>query len=305
MTRIVYKLHFSSAVRIGENRLSNTLEIMHSDTLFSALAIAWMHCHGTMEDFVHAAQHGDLRISSAMPYHGSTLYIKKPLFCMPFHASHTDGKSLKKISYIPLDGVPCYVDFLTNGGALPFVIPTFSQMHMVQKVNLQTEQSEPYLVAVRSFHPQCGLYFIADFTSLALQQQFESALDCLADTGIGGKISAGYGNFTYEKEDFPSLPSCAQPNCHIALSLISPSAQSLTHLHFDKLGYQLISRGGFVNSANYRTDATPVKRKRVAMFAEGSCFNHATTGQILDVSGPSTNHPVYRYGCGMYLGVSL
>ena len=66
--------------------------------------------------------------------------------------------------------------------------------------------------------------------------------------------------------------------------------------------YSLLRRGGFVQSENYFE--TPLKKKVTYSFAPGSCFKKRFKGTILDVSNYG-NHPVYRYGKPLFLGVDI
>lgn len=47
----------------------------------------------------------------------------------------------------------------------------------------------------------------------------------------------------------------------------------------------------------------PVKMHTLYMLSSGSCLDRRLTGCIADVSTPAVNHPVYRYGKGLYVGV--
>ena len=86
----------------------------------------------------------------------------------------------------------------------------------------------------------------------------------------------------------------------LALSSLWPTVEELPLLEGSY--YNLIKRGGFVNSPAYSSQ--PSKRHTIHMLAAGSCFKRKITGQIGDVSADG-NHPVYRYGKPLYLGVKL
>ena len=53
----------------------------------------------------------------------------------------------------------------------------------------------PYQVGLFRFAPDCGLYFICGFTEDGQDEDLEYLLDWLGATGIGGKVSSGYGKF--------------------------------------------------------------------------------------------------------------
>lgn len=307
MIRNIYKLEFSSAVHFGKNKLSNSLEIIHSDTLFSALAIEWINIYGKIDDFINAAENENFRISSAMPYKDDIFYIKKPIMNIEIDENYLDFKRIKKIKYVPIKEVNRYTDFIKNASEMDFEVPKFTQEYTMQKVNLMTEKSEPYNIEVRKFNDNCGLYFIAQFENEEFIQKFEEVLYSLSLTGIGGKVSSGLGKFTFNKIEDKEINSLLDKKSvyNISLSLLSPSLLEIQNLSSQNLAYNLITRGGFVNSSTYRNEMGAVKRKRISMFEEGSCFNSKIKGNIVDVSDENANHPVYRYGIGMYIGVDI
>lgn len=64
--------------------------------------------------------------------------------------------------------------------------------------------------------------------------------------------------------------------------------------------YKLCKRSGFLSP-----DGTPAQKKNdVYMIASGSCFPIRMQGEIATLSD-ATNHPVWRYGKGLYVGLMV
>ena len=61
-----------------------------------------------------------------------------------------------------------------------------------------------------------------------------------------------------------------------------------------------IQRSGFTWSPGLES---PVKTKSIYMLSAGSCLSTRLHGRMADVSTSGVNHPVFRYGKGLFLGV--
>ena len=64
----------------GSGERDRVDRICHSDTLFSAVSSA-MDRLGKLEDWIGAASTASVRISSAFPFQGKTLYVPPPRLC--------------------------------------------------------------------------------------------------------------------------------------------------------------------------------------------------------------------------------
>lgn len=170
------------------------------------------------------------------------------------------------------------------------------------------------------FAPGCGLWFgvhwrTPDATIGHAGPTFKKALDrclaALADSGLGGERTAGYGQFRLIDEKRPI--SLADPTSGSAAWLLSrylpAGAQETTAaLAHPEAAYNLIALRGWAQS-----DGNPdQRRKSVTMLEEGSLVgwpDGPAPGRVVDLRPTYQNpagdlpHPVYRYGLGLALGL--
>ena len=62
-------------------------------------------------------------------------------------------------------------------------------------------ETVPYFVGAYRFEANCGLYFLLGYEDAALEGEVHRLLKLLQYSGIGGKISSGFGKFRLEKCD--------------------------------------------------------------------------------------------------------
>jgi len=138
--------------------------------------------------------------------------------------------------------------------------------------------------------------------------ELEVCLDLLGRVGIGGERSVGGGGFDWRRAPSP-LPLAAEPR-GMALSLVCPSAAEVAAGALapgDGRGYRLVERSGWIASPAWQG----ARGRPVAMLAEGSYLAPslpAPVGRLVDVTPPgagSDQHPVYRYGLGLFLDEGL
>ena len=169
----------------------------------------------------------------------------------------------------------------------------------------------PYQVGLFRFAPDCGLYFICGFTEDGQDEDLEYLLDWLGATGIGGKVSSGYGKFhvvdkIYLNEPFDdqtewiyhALSSEHAP--YLLLSTSLPQTDELDHA-LEGASFQLVRRSGFMASDRVET---PLKKKTQYALSAGSVLQNRYQGALYDV-GLSDVHPVYRYSKPIFMGVTL
>ena len=144
MLRLV-KLKFLSPVHFGEVGIGieNSEEILHSDSLFSAICHAWGILYGKadLDDMLRRFDEAlPFLLSSAFLYEGDTFFLPKPL-CKPPGFENPDirekfGRDMKKTKYLPLQvferwvkGVDIPYESITKDypkyedGFIPFLIP--------------------------------------------------------------------------------------------------------------------------------------------------------------------------------------
>ena len=109
------------------------------------------------------------------------------------------------------------------------------------------------------FYPDCGLYIIVGVRTEAQAERMDRLISALGMSGIGGKISSGYGSFTVEERIDLCAPFDAQTEwLHDALEKRDAKHQLLltTSLPADDeledalegAQYQLVRRAGYVQS---------------------------------------------------------
>jgi len=170
-----------------------------------------------------------------------------------------------------------------------------------------SNSSQIYYVGRTTFAPDCGLWFLADLDPQQVSL-FEDLLAYLADGGIGGERSAGYGAFEVERIDPPDLPSPQRAQRVMTLSRYNPTKDEIDGgvLH-EGASYELVDVGGWLASP----DGPAQRRKRVRMIEAGSVLVAPVpvVGQIVNVcpeyeQSGAPQHPVWRSGIALTVGVT-
>lgn len=179
-------------------------EIPQADTLFGAIATGTAVLFGSeaVEELVEAFR-DRARISSAFPFYRGTYYLPKPLSVelvlesiferMPENERYTAVKKLKKAGYIDVE------NFENALRLKPFRAPGILPYSTIDlpKVSLDrvTENSDLYFWREVRFRKGGGLYFLYSGDGGIFRDYIEPALRYLADTGLGGKATWGFGLF--------------------------------------------------------------------------------------------------------------
>lgn len=310
-------LHFTAPVHLGDQGIGNETSgmVLRSDTLFSALWIAWQQCFDEP-----LAVNGDvgeplLTVSSAFPFVKDTCFFPRPMMPMP-HGERTDEelqqdirdknltKEVKKLRYIPetlfgkwVNGESFAVQdveaMVARGKELDRAIKRTIRPRVA--LDRESQASSLFFYGETRFAPRAGLHFFARLRS-DNWKRLEQALAWLGESGIGGKRSAGYGTFRPGYLDSP-LPEAANPNAWLSLSLVLPGGGEACRAD----QYSLVSRMGWTEGSQGSTDW---RHHRIAMFGEGSLFREPLRGQVADVRPfAEFPHPVYRNGLALLTGV--
>ena len=232
-----------------------------------------------------------------------------------------DRKKVKATNFIPADKLGEYFTFLKTGKNFPEIDGDFGkkELYTKNKVSLQNEDTKLYNIEVFKFNEKSGLYFIVKLPEdNRWQEIFQSILDSLALTGIGGKRNSGFGQFRREEpmffdgETFDAIESESDAYINrglysdeknfLSLSSYSPKIEEIDKIKESENYYQLIKRSGFVNSSLYSEQAE--KRKQVYMLSSGSVLSFKPEGKILDLKLHG-KHSVYRMGKPIVLGVKI
>lgn len=300
MQYLIFKLSFNTAVHFGKGRLDATEITFYADTLFSALFKEAIELEGIAfaEQLRNRVNKGELVISDAMPYCKDELYIPKPIL----HIDNKDEgnssakKKFKNLSYICIDDLG---DFI-NGNYEPIEVK-FGEKGIQAKVSVkQDRDNEPYNVGVYKFNKECGLYFVAGIADDYIDD-FDRIMDSLSYRGIGGKISAGLGSFSYAVEQAAFEERLKKNGKRFMTLSVSMAKENELENALDDASYSLIKRSGFVASNTYnKENSNLLKKNDFYSFKGGSCFKNRFDGDVFDVSD-NGGHSVYRYAKPMFI----
>ena len=252
------KLKFKTPIRIGELGigLESTSEVLHSDTLFNAIANALVDINGDLEEFIERIRGGELKISSAFPFREDNYYLPLPI--LPYDRKIKTNFVSKDVFEKLIAGE--MIDI--GSGDMPYKV--FDLPKVV--IDRATANTSIYYVSLIRFERNCGLYFIVDGNWKII----EPALKYLEDEGIGGKRTWGLGRFEHEWDDF-DIKAPSRSNAFVTLSLVLP--KNLNSIKY----WKPIIRGGWTLKGKQ------VRKPEMIMASEGSIFSSADEGILLDL----------------------
>lgn len=183
-------------------------------------------------------------------------------------------------------------------------------------VDRLSHSSTIYHAGRTTFAAGCGLWFGVHWrdrerriegSPLTYAEAVAQALALLADDGLGGERTAGYGAFRLGVPAAVDLPDPAEGRSTWLLSRYHPaSVGELAGLRDPHAAYQLVKVGGWLRSYDYPA----VRRRRLTLLGEGSLvpLPGLVAGDVVDVRPryPQAEspfpHPVYRYGLALGVG---
>lgn len=327
MNYFLFKLQFDTAVHFGGSDSALSLytseETLRADTLFSALCHETLTQHGedALLKLCEEVRQGKFLLSDMMPWHDETFYLPKPI--LPSESteevSTEQRKAVKRMAWIPALRFDEYAKSLHEGHfdlekkEAPETRTSFGTHFEQTKAAVPAQgDTMPYQVGLFRFSPDCGLYFICGCTEDGQDEELEYLLDLLGMTGIGGKVSAGYGKFHTVDQIFLNEPFDEQTEwLYRALSAEKASHQLLitTSLPQDSeldrvlegASFQLVRRSGF--QASERVD-DPLKKKTQYFLSAGAVLQHRYQGALYNVS-LAGECPAYRYSRPIFMGVNI
>lgn len=319
METYLYKLKFLTPLHLSSDPLSlGKSEVMlHSDTLFSAIANSYLMLFEKDSNFVTEPP---FTISSAFPYYGNTLFIKKPLknLNLPYQEFIDLRKKIKKADFISMN----LFEKFASGEEIHLTGENFAENGFITdnpiKEDIFTSGERPRASVPRTegdttifysnaiyFGGQSGLYFFATFDNEDAKKKFESALYLLGDSGVGGERAAGYGRFNFQSPGKFTFPE-EEGDYFVSLSLYYPTEKEIKSGILEGARYAIITRQNWIFSGKAR----PIRSKSVKMFAEGSIFKNSfdAKGKIADttpeIAKIRLNHRIIRNGKLFKLPVS-
>ena len=302
--------------------------VYHSDSLYSAVSSAMLQL-GLLEDWLDAtacASEPAVRFGSCFPYQGDTLLVAPPRNLWPPQASSkvrwkgarfvpvsvvetlVAGRALSEGAWAVDGESECLVPARNPSVAGPFRVAVRSSAAVDRDGNSVT----PHSTACLEFTPDSGLWTIAEFADEAARDRWTgpitAAFRLLADSGIGGERSRGWGRSEMPQITAGELPGLLlqQRDSEAAtgywlLSLFHPAESD--SVDWQQGDYVLTTRGGRVESQAGWGDG----KKLTRMVAEGSVIvsTSAPRGSAADVAPDGFPHPVYRAGFALAIPIPL
>ena len=307
------RVHFGS-LGVG---LESVEEVLHSDSLYSALCHAWSARFGSndLKALIDLFQHDPpFLLSSAFPFLGETFFLPKPMLPPPgFEETVTrlkHGKEVKRTTYLTREQFAAWVHKRTfSFEEMDETMRSFQQVFhkdLIPRVALgrKDNRSEIFHVGVLRFARDAGLYFLVRLADEAVLPKLRAALSLLGEMGLGGERTYGLGRFTAQFEHADSSWNFLdekEGSRLLTLALFCPPASDLDRVD-ETCSYGLMERKGWIHSPfTYRQ----LKRKTVVMFTVGSVFSYPMKGQVLDVTPTGwdveSSHPIYRFGLPFFV----
>jgi CRISPR/Cas system CSM-associated protein Csm4 (group 5 of RAMP superfamily) len=322
-----------------------TDSIYHSDTLFSAVTLAMASLGGLDEWLGATARAGEpaVRFSSCFPYIEDMNFVVPPRSAWPPAPSAKVRWSSARfvpltvvaalLAEHPLDDDAWRVDG-PSGCLMPAEGPyqngpfrTSLRAHAAVD-RVRGSGVEVHRTACLEFAPGAGLWAVASFAGAEAEARWKepvkAALRLLADTGMGGERSLGWGRSAapgFVEGVLPDivLPSVIPPApaetapegeaparsapemAWWLLSLFSPGPQDA--VDWQRGSYSVVNRGGRVESPA----RSGVPKKPLPMVEEGSVLvaQAPPRGAAPDVGPDGFPHPVLRAGFAVAIPVPL
>jgi CRISPR-associated protein Csm4 len=332
MSYYIYKLKFNTGIHFGSTEgsmgLDKSLISMQSDTLYSSLVseIANIYGDDKLVSYINLTKKNEFLVSDLLPFIDGELFIPKPYLFFDrekdqniFEESSNDKKQIKKINFIPIEKFSIYIKYLKKGGIFPLENYNFGAFSFQMKNKLEVKK-DTQLFGIETFKlaENAGLYFLLKCPKKHILE-VENALESLGLTGIGGKKSAGYGNFEFYSDpielffddDFEvESPSDLllkkalkkESDYYLLLSNYLPTVEEIEKLLKKDSFFALSKRSGFITINSY--SKTPQKRKQLHMISSGSLLNFKPEGKLVDLKLHG-NHSIYRSGKPLFIGVDV
>ena len=206
MNYFLFKLSFHTPCHFGSSDSALSLYTSEDhfcvDTLFSALCHTARTLYGNsgVEALIEKAQKDQLFLSDAMPWCGERYYLPRPFLTARTdgHTAGAERKAMKNLAYIAVEDMADYLACMRGQGLFDagrkkqcFGVP----MDSTRAAVFEGQDTLPYHVGAFRFAEDCGLYVLAGLESDDAAW-LRTLMRALGLSGIGGKVSSGYGKFT-------------------------------------------------------------------------------------------------------------
>ncbi len=309
--------------------------ILHSDTLFSAVSWA-MDALGLIEEWLDATARASaepaVRLSSGFPFQLDELFVVPPFHVWPPAPSlMTRWKGAK---FVPCSAL-CRLlagdslreeEWKVDGLSECLLPASWAQgpFRRALRSNAAVDRVSGDVVVHRTacleFGPDAGIWAVAAFAGEEARARWDkplrAAFRLLADSGVGGERSRGWGR-SREPEftegdlrglllgqvapapDGEAAAPAAEPQAQWLLSVFSPAAGEL--VDWTRGNYTLVVRGGRLEAAGARG----ALKRPARVVAEGSVLVSPgpLTGCAHDTAPEGASHAAYRAGFALALPV--
>jgi CRISPR type III-A-associated RAMP protein Csm4 len=293
--------------------------IFPSDRVYSAVAQA-LASTGEREAFFAAtatAAAPAFRFSSLFPFYGKQLYAPPPVTVWPPEraSSKLNWQAAKLVPLAVIDellaGEALREDRWEVDGLSGCLLPAGSQSPFRERLRytapvdrLTGASAEAHADGCLEFNQGVGLWMVVLFASAEAQARWtdplKTAFRLLADSGLGGERSRGWGRSAppeFQNGSWPSLllDHAAAPDGESGYWLLSHYVPAATDsVQLDQGFYELRERRGRVESP----EDWGAPKQVLRMIAEGGVLVAAAepTGRAVDVAPAGFSHPVWRAG---------
>ncbi|WP_165155462.1 type III-A CRISPR-associated RAMP protein Csm4 [Parabacteroides sp. ZJ-118] len=323
----VYKLHFTSPLHIGDNRLdySVSMKTIQSDTLYAAVT----SCLAMLG--IPIPESGDLgcTISSLFPFYQkdrqaeAVYFFPKPLKnTLPLDDIRY-AKKIKKVAWLDrnyfermiqgkaLLGDKSVIDDLRDEFLASQPIPEkFIVSEVLPRVTVSRtgeEDAVPFYMDRVYYRDYSGLYFLAQGDTSLL----DKGLELLQHQGLGTDRNVGNGSFIYETDTLELECPDSADNV-VALSLFIPeNKEELAQMiGGENVAYDFVRRGGWITTPPNLT----MRKNVIYAFTPASVFHKEGTvvpfckGTLVDLNPhvkglDRVEHPIWRNGKAIFVPI--
>ncbi len=325
------KLKFETPLHLSRGQTEDydiSDEIIHSDTLSSALFAVAMQI---MPDKVINEPEkffDSFRISSAFPFYCDEYFFPKPMLKLNIDISDKEKekapKLFKKLTYISKSVFEKLIagekvatksaQYSENGKFLcseqtgkDFMICK-KQIHERVQISHNNEvDAKPYYIERMFFGENAGLFCMIDCENEQFYKDIVSCFRFLGEQGVGTDRNVGNGIFTIEETsiDF-NLPEKA--NAWLNLSMYLPEKSECDEFADNKhSSWLIVKRGGYI-AGSTNNEFISLRKKSVYMMREGGiiCSKIIPSGKIVNLKPENKHtHNVWRSGRALFLPVKL
>lgn len=331
MSYVIYPLAFDTAVHFAAagrgGRLDEVGTEYGADTLFSALC-AELAAAGEMDALtrLHARVTArELLFSDLLPWRmnaaGETeFYVSRPVLRIAGTQEQadyadacsraTERKKQKSMKYLRASQMADYVTAMRTGA--PFSsVAEFGTASLRPRVNTREAEPLPYHVGQFDFHGDAGLYLIASVRHAEDADFLRDLLAWLGLSGLGGKRTSGFGKFHMAEDELVldadgiyaddaalyALLHASDAPWQMTIAPVVPTVEELPQVK--EGAYRLRRAGGFLTAPRHAA----AKKNSIHLIDAGSCLRERISGSLALLC-ECDGHPVWRYGFGLYLGVT-